>query len=328
MKVNAIAYLFCVCITFPTLGEFANYIVKARIHVYDEWQKPVSNAIVKVYTRKDLIANLGRSGSPKREIVTACDLKGLAIAEFPCYTGAFSCYVEAEGYYSEYKRDIRLRCGSPGFFSENLLEHEKDVTFTLREKRNPIPMHYNMLGSTFKPPRSSGRFGFDLKMNDWVRPYGKGEIADFELNYDCHWEPTNHLCTGSLDFVEKDAGAYKRKFQASKSFVLDYAADTNMVFSHSIPFHVSAGMDRIKDRVNYIRNHPLKDDEFLVIRSRVQHDDQGKIVSAHYSVIVGPFKISDRFSFLASYFNPTPNDTNLEYDEKNNLTPRRDRVRR
>ena len=328
MKVNTIMYVFCVCMTFQSWGMFANNKVNVRIHVYDERKNPVTNAVVKVYTRRDRIASLGRSGSPEREIVVACDVNGLAVAKFPCYSGDFSCYVEAQGYYKEYERDIILRRDNSGFYSVNLLEHEKDVTFTLREKRNPIPMHYNMLGSTFKPPRRSGRFGFDLKMNDWVQPYGRGEVADFELNYDCHWEPTNHLCTGSLDFLEKDAGAYKRKFHASKSFVLDYVANTNMVFSPSIPFHVSAGMDRIKDRLNYIRNHPLKDDEFLVMRSRVQHDDQGKIVSAHYSVIVGPFKIGDTFSFLSSYFNPTPNDTNLEYDEKNNLTPRRDRMRR
>lgn len=327
MNINAMVYAACVCITIPASGMFANYKVKARIHVYNEWQKPVTNAIVKIYTRKDLVASLGRSGSPKREIVAACDLNGLAIAEFPCYTGEFSCYVEAEGYYGEYERGIRLRCGTPGFFSEDLLEHEKNVTFTLRKIRNPIPMYYNMLGSTYKAPRPSGCFGFDLKMNDWVRPYGKGEIADFELNYDCHWDSTNHLCKGSLDFLEKDAGAYKRKFHASKSFMLDYVADTNMMFAHSIPFYVSAGTDRIKDRFNYIRNHPLKDDEFLVIRSRVRHDNQGRIVSAHYSVIVGPFKIGETFSFLSSYFNPTPNDTNLEYDKKNNLTPKRDRLR-
>ena len=324
MKVNFIVFAFCACMTFQLWGMFANNNVKVQIHVYDERKNPVTNAVVKVYTRRDRIASLGRSGSPEREIVAACDLNGLAIAKFPCYSGEFSCYVEAQGYYQEYERDVILRRDNSGFYSVNLLEHEKDVTFTLREKRNPIPMHYNMLGSTFKPPRTSGRFGFDLKINDWVRPYGKGEIADFELNYDCHWEPTNHLCTGSLDFIEKDAGAYKRKFHPSKTFVLDYVADTNMVFSPSIPFHVFTGADRFK----YILEHPLKDDEYFVIRSRVRHDTQGRIESAHYSVIVGPFKIGKTFDFLSSYFNPTPNDTNLEYDEKNNLTPRRDRIRR
>ena len=323
MKVYTIVYAFCACLTFQSLGMFANNNVKVRIHVYDERKNPITNALVKVYTRRDRIASLGRSGSPKREIISACDLNGQAIAEFPCYTGEFSCYVEAQGYYKEYARDVRLRCGTPSFYSENLLEHDKDVTFTLRRKRNPIPLHFNSVSPTFITPRQSGVFGFDLKKNDWVQPFGKGEIADFQVHYDCHWDSTNLMCTGKLDFVEKDAGVYKRKCHASKSFVLDYSADTNMVFTRSIPFYVSAGPGRLK----YARDYLLMDDEYFVVRSRVRHDLYGGIESANYSAIVGPFRIGRTFYFQNCYFNPTPNDTNLEYAERSNLTPRCDRVR-
>ena len=66
MKVNTIMYVFCVCMTFQSWGMFANNNVKIRIHVYDERKNPVTNALVKVYTRRDRIASLGRSGSPER----------------------------------------------------------------------------------------------------------------------------------------------------------------------------------------------------------------------------------------------------------------------
>ena len=114
MKGNAMVYAFCACMTFQSLGMFANYNVKARIHVYDERKNPVTNAVVKVYTRRDRIASLGRSGSPEREIVAACDLKGLAMAEFPCYTGHFHAMLRPKGITvntkeTSYKRNIKLR---------------------------------------------------------------------------------------------------------------------------------------------------------------------------------------------------------------------------
>lgn len=58
---------------------------------------------------------------------------------------------------------------------------------------------------------------------------------------------------------------------------------------------------------------------FLRVRSQV--DQNGRVVSAHYAKIVSPhltgmYKQVLRWSF---FYNPTPNDRNLEYDFKRNL---------
>ena len=66
----------------------------------------------------------------------------------------------------------------------------------------------------------------------------------------------------------------------------------------------------------------LCDDEYLVLRTRVKKDTQGVIVSANYSKIYGMFAIDRILYFRESFFNPTPNDPNLEYNGKN-LAPRR-----
>ena len=56
------------------------------------------------------------------------------------------------------------------------------------------------------------------------------------------------------------------------------------------------------------------------LRTRVKHDEKGKIVSANYSKIVTDFNFDPRGRLEFSYlFNPTPNDRNLEFDPKKNL---------
>lgn len=56
------------------------------------------------------------------------------------------------------------------------------------------------------------------------------------------------------------------------------------------------------------------------LRTRVQTDETGKIVSANYSKIIEDITFDPRGRITFSYiFNPTPNDRNLEFDPEKNL---------
>jgi hypothetical protein len=56
------------------------------------------------------------------------------------------------------------------------------------------------------------------------------------------------------------------------------------------------------------------------IKTRVKLDEQGREISAHYAKFITDVQIDIRGRIkFTSYFNPTPNDTNLEFDLKNNL---------
>jgi hypothetical protein len=58
------------------------------------------------------------------------------------------------------------------------------------------------------------------------------------------------------------------------------------------------------------------------LRTRVRLDANGKIVSANYAKVVGDFYLVPQGSLMFSYyFNPVPNDRNLEFDPKRNLFP-------
>ena len=63
----------------------------------------------------------------------------------------------------------------------------------------------------------------------------------------------------------------------------------------------------------------LGNDEYLVLRTRVVHDEKGHIVFANYSRILGEFRANPSISTAESIFNPVPNDTNLEFDRNRNL---------
>jgi hypothetical protein len=56
------------------------------------------------------------------------------------------------------------------------------------------------------------------------------------------------------------------------------------------------------------------------IKTRVKLDEKGNEISAHYAKFITDVEIDIRGRIkFTSYFNPTPNDTNLEFDLKKNL---------
>ena len=65
---------------------------------------------------------------------------------------------------------------------------------------------------------------------------------------------------------------------------------------------------------------PLLDkNSHIVLRTRVKYDDNGNMISANYSRILGEFSVLPSVSVAESIFNPVPNDTNLEFDPERNL---------
>ena len=70
----------------------------------------------------------------------------------------------------------------------------------------------------------------------------------------------------------------------------------------------------------------VKQEDGIIFRTRGITDEKGNLKSAHYGKIYGPLKhginSNDREGagvIITYYFNPTPNDRNLEFDGTNNL---------
>ena len=56
----------------------------------------------------------------------------------------------------------------------------------------------------------------------------------------------------------------------------------------------------------------IGEDDCMIFRTRTRVDENGKLVSAHYGKIYGPWEFSTVIRIKDIYFNPTPNDLNLE----------------
>ena len=143
-----------------------------------------------------------------------------------------------------------------------------------------------------------------------------GHVSDFHIER--FYMNTNGVETqyGWIEFAP-GCGAYKRHTTGDPSFPTTYEADTNEVFLTRIPFEISS----VSGQVVHVQRL-LDEDEYMVLRTRVETNGAGEVTSCNYSKILGPLEIWDRIYFTSLIFNPRPNDSNLEFDTDNNLATR------
>ena len=184
----------------------------------------------------------------------------------------------------------------------------------LKEKRKPIPMIAKKVESKF--PNAVPSMGFDFLVGDWVAPHGKGVTADMLYIYEEDRTDKNNVDLKlTLAFPGSGNGCYMRKKEKFSTLMSDYEARLDN-YSSNIVSRV------YKQNGAYVYEDQITDDDYLVYRVRSSCDEKGNVVSAHYGKIYGPLEAPrdlSRIIKVVSYFNPTPNDRNLEFDGKNNL---------
>lgn len=236
---------------------------------------------------------------------------GKVRGRFKCWEGFVDCYFRAEGYYPEDVRDVIFKAPYEKSVGRYVFkETEKKLSVKMRKIKNPISMVFHRQAKTSTDlPAREGRFAFDLKIGDWVRPNGKGEVADFVVAYWWHEDDKSRVCTGAVEFVERGCGAYVRKKYPCRAFPVEYSANDKASYVTHLPF--SFRRDLTTDK--FEENRVISEDEYIVIRSRAQVDARGEVLEANYSQIQGPVIIGRFFSLGDWYFNPRVNDLNLEY---------------
>ena len=299
--------------SIASLIPFGNSMT-VTAHVKEEDGSPATGVTVMVKTYKGGQVS-GRE--PKYISYEGCtDTNGSVTLKFENYSSHFNMQAYSDDHYMEYTNYVYVKSIQHADLSVTLTEHSKDISFTLRRKKNPIPMYVSSTPLEFKLPSPKGFWGFDLKVHDWIAPYGKGEVADFSIDY-LEESMTNGLfsCTGAVVFAGLN-GAYVMKKNKSKAFWSVHEADTNAVYAQHFPFYYFPAEDG--SRREY-RHDTINEDEYLVLRTRVETDSFGNVKSANYSKIYGPFLVGRGLRFRESCFNPTPNDPNIEFDVNRNL---------
>jgi len=189
----------------------------------------------------------------------------------------------------------------------------------LRPMVKPVALYAKIV--KLRIPKLDKPCGFDLEASDWVAPYGKGVKSDFIFtlhqedrgmqDYDVLGELTFKNPLDGLQEVSQPVVKYsvfKWERQAPES-----GYQTKFQLQNS--WHKGNGITR-----SFKFGNGIWEGYFFRVRT-VEQD--GKIVSAHYGKIRGGIEVfpndpNPKIDFTY-YFNPTPNDRNLEWDMKKNL---------
>lgn len=190
--------------------------------------------------------------------------------------------------------------------------------------------------------------GYDFEVGDWVAPHGSGKVTDILIMFDrefIDFEKTRFPVEVRREAIE---GKYKRlgKKFTEEAFRVE-AGLWNLTFKVSFP-NEKEGLVLVDDEFNehsvlrmpheahdtgYVPSYGYqitseeylqrKDDIGFFLRIRVVLDEKGEIESANYAKIHEDFEVTvDGKIKFAYYFNPVPNDRNLEFDPKQNLFPK------
>ena len=316
-KVLFIVGLIVVAGCRSAMGALFQRDSTVRFKVMDFGDNPISNATVRINTFKKWIPGEGFGRDVMMDIDGTTDTNGEASIVFLCKSMNFSYSVRAEGYYGNGGGIGFARTGSG--FTLHQTQFETNLVVRLKPIVKPVPMFVcyrpQGIGRQLKYPGKArlGAWGFDLKIGDWIKPDGNGEVADFFVEYSEEHLKQDKAVDCALVFTNAVGdGCYVAKCTGT-SFRSDYAANTNAVYMKRLDF--DSWGKKYKGRY---ATELLDGDEYLVIRTRTKRDEEGRIISANYAKIYGPINFCFGMNFI-SYFNPNENDPNLEADTNVNL---------
>lgn len=277
---------------------------KVTLHVVDTEGKEVPDASV----------NLTFAFRQKNKPLTGLtDSNGLFVAQ-GTLTDDIIYRVTKAGYYETFDRFFLEKAATRCLENGRWIPWNPMVEVVLKEKRKPISMYVKKV--EFKFPENVQKMGYDFLVGDWVAPHGKGITADMFYVYEAErTDRDNYDLKLTLAFPDTGNGCYMKKKEEFSTLVSKHEAYGDN-YSSNMAFRIQ----RIDGR--YVTEERITENDYLVFRTRGLFDEKGKIASAQYGKIYGPLgvpgSINRKFSFTY-YFNPTPNDRNLEFDGKNNL---------
>lgn len=263
------------------------------------------------------------------------DLRGRTKVEGTTPTG-FDVWAEKAGYYTATIRDIPV---------VGALEK----TLVLRAVKNPIGLYARRFGNWKNNesviPAENVVLGFDFEVGDWLPPYGKGRVTDIQLTY---WHEFRGYRYEGKDLEEligetkaiyarnkeewteekfklkagKWSGELEISFPGEKEGIVEelehFMPASQLKLPHEAP--VDGYLPGWKYTANNFSPTTWRENVGFYLRTRVKLDDRGNLISANYAKVLGDFHFYAQGELgFDYYFNPTPNDRNLEFDVKKNL---------
>lgn len=201
------------------------------------------------------------------------------------------------------------------------LKAEREIV--LKKIMNPIPLVARQFPELIVP-RENEPYGFDFEVGDWVAPRGRGKHTDIIFNITGNYTSYKEF-DAVLEIAFPNEGDGLVRFDGEQNIgselISDYhAPETGYIPSLKLSKRAAAGqttsqwLEESKPGSNYY------------FRVRTVLDDKRNVVTAHYGKLYGRFEFgrykkaeSLYIKSGTSYFNPTANDRNVEFDRNRNL---------
>lgn len=286
-----LALLLLCCVGLPGCS-LAQNDVEVVVQVVGEDGRPISNAVVGI----GFPGTTPESGSGAK---VRTNSKGYASLSGEALYGV-KIAVTKQGYYES---RIPRHYGEP-----NSEQWTQEVV--LREIRNPIPMYAK---KTSIGIRAAGTgevrrsLKFDFREGDYLPPEGSG--ADLHVTFDINANRSSAVeyeYNLEVLFPRDGDGIQPFYVQHKESvFKSSYSAPLAGYENHWSIDIVSRKGEPITGTADQSRNYYFRVNTVL--------DSNGNVISANYGKIYG------EFPFIMYYFNPTPNDRNVEFDTSRNI---------
>jgi hypothetical protein len=308
------ALLAVAATTNVTVGKFELPAAKVTIKVLDENQQPLADANVWL-TFKD------RGTFEDLNVRGLTGANGLFTGEGGCDASGVGCGITKDGYYMGW-------APIPKFYGADADNRRQpwNETYTaiLRPICKPVALYAKKVQANV--PVLGQPCGYDLEAGDWVAPYGKGMKKDlvFTIRTKEVKDAGNFDAQGELTFANPMDGL-------QGTLIPDIGKNSMFKWERQAPENGYQPKFQLQNTWwESLHQKPVRSFKFggkewegSFFRVRTVEQD-GKIVSAHYGKIRGGIEIEPRETptctiIFTYYFNPTPNDRNLEWDTKKNL---------
>lgn len=302
--------------------------VSVKVKVIDDLGAPVAGADV-------LVLFQDYTGSPVSERILQSDERGM---------------VRTQG---ETPVGVTLRAWKAGHYeteTEFSISPKKPIerTYVLPRVLNPVPL-CAAREISLKLPVQNEWVGYDFEIRDWIAPHGMGKNSDIRFRYTKEFrgyddafpdiEAEKKAAKKAKEsqgikwseeefdwFAGKWDGVLEVSFANPKEGMAEekehFLAKSTLKLPHLAP---QTGYEPTRRyEASTYKGWPPERAAGFFLRTRVQLDANGEIISANYGKMYGDLRFDPRGTVrIWYYFNPKPNDRNLEFDIKRNLLPER-----
>lgn len=291
-----------------------------NFRVRDDYEKPVEGATIVMSTFHHWEPAEGFGKDASETFMGTTNADGVVKIVGASIRGDFS--------YAVLPRAGFYRGGGGEYKFANVVDSKwqpPSPTVDVRIKRivAPIPMYARRVGqppNRVRIPVADQPVGYDLKVGDWVSPYGAGAVSDLVFTLSRHFVDTDKPFNGTLTTTFSNRGDGIQLVENNEP-VSEFKSPRFAPESGYVPKLVNRMGRAAADKPIRESGGP---DLVYLFRVRTILDKAGHVTSALYGKIYGDFRfdmINAKPAYLLFdyYLNPTANDRNMEFDPKQNL---------